>query len=446
MSKTPGNDRPTEPRRQRRPAARKRGRSGGQSVDSDARRQLHELQIHQVELEMQNQELRKVRTELDAALTRYTALYESAPVGYLTLDRHGTILQLNQAAATMLGGGHREWRQTRFDGYLAPGAWPAFSELLGKAAMQAGMRGGEAELQRPDGGVIFAQISVIYHPESESYLVAMGDVTARRDAFQRMRDAEQLAQKLLCQNRHLTRRMFEMLEDDRRQVVHEMHEELGRGFASIYHEIAMMLRLEHRMQPETRTIIRGITANLAEMQNDLRRILLRLRPTLLDVAGIGEAVREFMLQWKEQHPGIAGELSLEGDFEGIPDIVNLALFRVVQEALANVGKHSHAGRVSLRLTRNAGEVELVIDDNGEGFDTSKVSPGMGLLGMRERVLSLDGRFELVSQPGRGLRIEVQLPVGLTCHEDVRADPQPDARVGGDAGAAGAAGERGAESP
>lgn len=406
---------PTEKRPSRRSPARKAGqnrRAGRVRLDNDARKQLHSLQVHQVELEMQNKELRKVHEELDASLSRYTSLHDSAPVACLTLDKHGAILDLNREAGALLGGDHREWRQTRFDGYLAPGFWPAFSELLAAVSMEAGVRDCEAELQRPDGSTVCVQISANYQAKSQSYLLALVDITARREAFRRMQDAERLAQKLLCQNRHLTQRMFELLEDDRRQVVHEMHAELGRGFASIYHDIATMLRTEHHMQPETRDNIRNITASLAEMQNGLRRILLRLRPTLLDVAGIGEAVREFIVQWKEQNPGISFELALQGDFEGIPDAVNLALFRTAQEALMNVAKHAHAGRVLVRLSRAGGVVNLVIDDNGEGFDTAQVAPGVGLLGMRERIVSLGGQFELASQPGRGLRIDVYLPAGL----------------------------------
>src|SRR6185312_9444991 len=346
----------------RRPPARKVGaivrRHAGPGTD--ARKQLNSLQVHQVELEMQNTELRKMRAELDASLSRYTALYESAPVGYLTLDRDGSVQQLNQAAATLLGGSPREWRKTRFDAFLVPGARPVFNKLLAAAAEEHGACNGEAELQRPDASTVVAQISAIYHPQSESYLLALSDGTARHDAFKRLREAEHLAQKLLSQNRHLTRRMFEILEEDRRRIVHEMHNELGRRFATVYHEIAKVLQAEHHMTPDTRGNIRIITANLAEMQNGLRRILLRLRPGLLDLAGIGECLREFAANWREQNPGIACELTLEGD------------------------------------------VHLVIDDNGEGFDLESVTPGVGLLEMRERIVALDGQFEILSQPGRGV--------------------------------------------
>lgn len=406
---------PTEKRPLRLSPARKAGqnrRAGRARLDNDARKQLHSLQVHQVELEMQNEELRKVREELDASLSRYTALYESAPVGYLMLDKRGAILGLNQTAATLLGGDHREWRKSRFDGCLAPGFWPAFSGLLASVALTPGVGSCEAEIQRPDGSSMFAQISASYHAGSESYLLALVDVTARHEAVRRLHDTEQPAQDLLAQNRRLTRRMFELIEEDRRLVVQEMHKELERGFAAIYHEIAMMLRTEHRLPPETRGGIRGITAHLAEMQNGVHRIMLQLRPWLLDLAGIAECVREFVTNWKERHPDVACDLTLEGDLHGLPDPINMALYRVVQETMGNVVRHARAGRVSVRMSRSEGRVDLVIEDDGDGFDAAGVAPGMGLLGMRERVIALGGEFKLVSQPGRGTRIEVELPTCL----------------------------------
>jgi len=400
------------PQSSRSERGRARHAPGQLRLDAETLKKLHQLEVQQVELEMQNNELRGMREELDASLAGYTRLYESAPIGYLTLDRHGTVLQLNRQAAALLGGGGGERHKARFDSYLAPGFWPAFSELLAAVALEAGVRDCEAELQRPDGSTVCVQISANYQAKSQTYLLALMDITARREAFRRLHDAEQLAQKLLAQNRHLTRRMFELIEEDRRLVVQEMHKELERGFAAIYHEIAMMLRTEHRLPPEARAGIRGITADLAETQNGLHRIMLRLRPSLLDLAGIAECLREFMANWEELHPGVTCELKLEGNLHGLPDPINVALYRVVQEAMGNVARHARAGRVLVRMTRSEGSVELVIEDDGAGFDSGRVAPGMGMLGMRERVIALGGEFGLASQPGRGTRIEISLPSGL----------------------------------
>ncbi|HEY1991409.1 MAG TPA: ATP-binding protein [Gammaproteobacteria bacterium] len=402
---------------------------GRRRLDADSHRELSELQVQQLELETQNAELRKAREDLRASLTLYSALYESAPVSYLTLDLDGTILELNHHAAELLGSAPGRDRHLHLGTFLTPAQRRELHKFLITTRHAAAVQYCDIEMRRTDGSSIGVQVAASFQASTETYLVALTDMTVLRDAFQRLHDAEQLAQKLLTQNRNLTRRMFQLLEDDRRHIVEELHRELERGFSSMYQQVAVMLRTEHQLQPKTRASIRTITANLAEMQNGLRRIVLRLRPALLDVAGIGEAVREYVLLWKEQHPGIACELALAGDFEGIPDAVNVALFRVVQGALSNVVKHARASRVSVQLSRSADAVTLVIDDDGAGFDVATVAPGMGLLGMRERIIALDGQFELTTQAGRGLHIEVQLPAGAAVDDsDAGAGPHTEPRL------------------
>ena len=91
---------------------------------------------------------------------------------------------------------------------------------------------------------------------------------------------------------------------------------------------------------------------------------------------------------------------------------NTALFRVVQEALTNISKHSHATQVHLSLTETSQTVTLVLEDNGSGFDPSENTTGFGLQGMRERIEALGGRLWLCSQPGRGCQIQAEIPLRI----------------------------------
>jgi PAS domain S-box-containing protein len=404
---------PTKPQA-RRPVARKRAlvRLGtAKRPDADARRQLHALQVHQVELEMQNAELRKVRAELHASLTRYTALYEFAPVAYLTLTSTGAILELNQTAVGLLGGSEAGLRRQRLSSRVAAGSGAAFAAFLAGVFKDSLTRDYEFELQRPDGSSFWAQVSAVHQDINQTCLVAMIDITARRDTLRQTQEAERLAQILLRQNRDLTRRMFALLEEDRRNILREMHDELGASFRALNAETSVMIMSEQHLQPRTRAGIRAINAITAEMQNALRRILLRLRPTMLDSVGLAESLRELVLQWGERHRGIACEVALEGELSGLGETVDIALFRVVQEALTNVAKHGHAKRLSVRLARREAEVHLVIEDDGRGFDPVAAGPGMGIgmLGMRERIVALKGSFEFRSQPGHGVHIEARIP-------------------------------------
>jgi PAS domain S-box-containing protein len=399
----------------RRPAVGKRvpaRLSAAKRLDTDARRQLHALQVHQVELEMQNAELRKVRAELHASLTRYTALYEFAPVAYLTLAATGAILEINQTAIALLGGSEGGLRRQRLGSRVAAGSGAAFAAFLTGVFQGGPTQDYEFELQRPDGSRFWAQVSAVHQDINQTCLVAMIDVTGRRDTLHQTQEAERLAQTLLSQNRDLTRRMFALLEQDRRDILREIHDELGASFRALNAETSVMIMTEPHMQPRTRAGIRAINAITAEMQNALRRILLRLRPTMLDSVGLAESLRELVLQWGERHRGVACEIALEGELSGLGETVDIALFRVVQEALTNIAKHGRAKRLSVRLLRREAEVHLVIEDDGQGFDPAAAGPGMGMLGMRERVIALRGSFEFHSQPGHGVRIEARIPTPL----------------------------------
>jgi signal transduction histidine kinase len=105
----------------------------------------------------------------------------------------------------------------------------------------------------------------------------------------------------------------------------------------------------------------------------------------------------------------------------------VALFRVVQESLTNIAKHAQAHQVAVRVARDASEVRLSIEDDGDGFDVAAAMSGMGLLGMRERVIALDGRFEFESQDGKGTRIQATIPLSSPALDE--AEPVKEADPG-----------------
>lgn len=396
---------PTAGIRRRRGTSRRR-------LDGDAVKQLHELQVHQVELEMQNEELRRVRAELHASLTRYTALYEFAPAGHLTLSHDGSILEFNHAAAALLDQEKSGLAHQRLSSFVAQAALPAFNAYLEAVFEAAAPRECEIDLLLQDGTKLCVQMTAARQESTLTCLAVLIDITARRLMDRKLTDSQHLTQDLLQQNRQLTRRMFELLENDRRNIAREIHDELGQWLTAIQAATSAMIRTEHALQPTTRTSIRAINASTAEMHNVLRRILLRLRPTLLDTIGLTEGIRELVYQWSERHKEIRCQLAMEGDLAGLGDPVNITMFRVVQEALTNVAKHARATAVSIRLERGStgGEACLEIADDGRGFDAKDGPHGLGLLGMRERVIAVGGRFELTTRSPRGVHLEVRIPL------------------------------------
>ena len=156
----------------------------------DTRRLLHELEVHQVELEMQNEELHRAHETMEKVLERYTDLYDFAPVGYFTLDPNGVIRAVNLAGATLLGLDRSQLLGCRFESFIVANARPAFTALLKAVASHKAKESLELELQltpaidaKPP---IFVQIEAIASTTGEEYRLAAIDITKRRQAEQKL--------------------------------------------------------------------------------------------------------------------------------------------------------------------------------------------------------------------------------------------------------------------
>jgi signal transduction histidine kinase len=141
-----------------------------------------------------------------------------------------------------------------------------------------------------------------------------------------------------------------------------------------------------------------------------RRIAADLRPLLLDDLGLASAV-EWLVQSFIQRSGIACSLSVEEDME-LHEPYATAVFRILQEVLANVGKHARASHAAVDIARDADALVLRVSDDGRGFSLTepRKPESLGLMGLRERVRLLKGNMEIDSAPGRGTRISVRIPV------------------------------------
>jgi PAS domain S-box-containing protein len=236
------------------------------------------------------------------------------------------------------------------------------------------------------------------------------DVTA-------IREAEQRSQDLLRQNRLLTQRLFSLQESERRHLARELHDELGQWLTAIQAEAgAICTSSGAEMEPGIYASAQAIGNSATEVQGVIRRILRRLRPALLDELGLADSLHELATQWCKHHPKIVCDLELDGDFSGLGEPLTITLYRIVQEALTNIANHAQASHANVWLRRVPGEAAvpehllLTVQDNGKGLDPSLPHKGLGMLGMRERVIASGGEFMSHSEPGEGVCIEIRLPV------------------------------------
>lgn len=149
--------------------------------EADQQRLLHELEVHQIELEMQNEELREARVELESALARYTEMFEFAPIGYVTISIDGALHELNHAAARVLGGMRSKLLQRRFDSFVAPSHRPVFADLVQRVLDSEARETAELELLPADGAVVSVQLlaTLLARPEP-MILIAVQDVPLQK--------------------------------------------------------------------------------------------------------------------------------------------------------------------------------------------------------------------------------------------------------------------------
>ena len=233
------------------------------------------------------------------------------------------------------------------------------------------------------------------------------DVTERKES-------ELATQLLLDENTRLVRQMITLQENERAALARELHDELSQHLTAIR---AFAGAIQRHDAPDRRersqVFARAIDDSARDIYAVSHRLMEGLRPSVLDSAGIVEALASLLDGWGEQHPEIEWRASLDANLVCHGAQLRVAIYRIVQECLSNVARHASAQRLRIVLAGrqwpNGEMLRLVIRDDGVGMDVHKPHRGFGLLGIRERVLTLGGWFQITSGPVGGTRVRVILP-------------------------------------
>jgi two-component system sensor histidine kinase UhpB len=259
----------------------------------------------------------------------------------------------------------------------------------------------------PDGSVhwLFGRATIV-RDESGNAIRVHGtnlDITERKRAEEALREAADRLQQL-------SRRLLEVQEEERRQLSRELHDEFGQVIATI----TLLLHAAKGVAGEAaRPRLDECAALLRRAGEQVRSLALELRPTMLETVGLEQTLR-WLAEQHQQRTSMTTQVL--GHLNDVSGDLAIACFRVVQEALTNVVRHAQAQRVWIELKQSDSLLELVVRDDGVGFDvasTVEQAAGrghLGLLGMRERVQILGGSVEVHSQRGEGTRIRVSLPL------------------------------------
>lgn len=234
---------------------------------------------------------------------------------------------------------------------------------------------------------------------------------AKRELLLRIEAEQALAEKQQ-ELRELARRITDAQEAERRQIAHELHDDLGQTLNAIKIEaVGLRNRLpstENTGQREAAAIVDLID----QVYASVRRLLGRLRPVALDELGLYAALEHALAAWQNRMPSVRFELQGLAKLPTLAEPQALALYRVCQEAVTNALRHAAPGRIILGFAHDSdtGKLRLEIEDDGGGADPVALQHGLGLLGMRERIEGIGGTIEFATRPGAGFAIRVVIPV------------------------------------
>jgi PAS domain S-box-containing protein len=507
-----------------------------QLPQEDVLQLVHELQVHQIELEMQNEELRQAQEIITETGNRYADLYDFAPVGYVTLDPRGRIVEVNLTAAGLLGTPRDSLLQKPFILFVAAFDRQAFQAYLKRLPTGGPPQSSELEINPPQGPPAAVSLESLAMVKAGTqviqYRIAITDITRRRKAEDELRRSEKKFRRLfdkaplgyqsldengiirevnqawldilgysrqevigrwfgdflppdslemfpdgfaclkgagevcnlefemVCQDRSrisvsfygrvavdhsggfvrthcmfedvtarkraeeeivrqsgqlraLAARLAEVDETGRERLARELHDQVCQSLTALGLTLTL---LQTQMPRNAAAKLRGRMAEavalVEQIGETIRDVMAELRPPVLDDYGLLSALRWYAAEFSGK-TGIGVDVQGEEVVPRLAAPVELALFRIVQEAMTNVAKHARATGVVLTEAEDNGTVRLVIADNGVGFDPARRGqPGgrhlWGLMTMSERAAAAGGRCRIDSQAGQGTRVVVEL--------------------------------------
>lgn len=333
-------------------------------------------------------------------VAEYRAVFDSAPDGIVVVDHEGRIRDLNPRALEQFGYEREELIGEKIE-VLVPDRQKRFhreerrSYMKGPAARPMGV-GLELAGRRKDGATFPVEISLSPMESGERTFV----ISVVRDVTERQR------------LRAFGIGALRAAEEERQRIARELHDDTAQRLAAMLVRLRVAIREVDTAARER--LLEEIRSGVLETAESVRRIARGLRPPVLDEVGVVAAIRSHVEALRKAY-----EFEIEFDVDGAeprmtPD-VELALYRIVQEALANVVRHADASRARVEVRPGNERVVATIEDDGRGFriDAAAAPPsGLGLIGMRERARNAGGKLEIDSEPGGGTRVRVVLPARI----------------------------------
>ena len=427
-------------------------------VALNSRRRQYQVRDFLEEQHRKQCELEQARESLNRAKQFDDAVMENMGEGLYTVDNQGSLTFMNPAAEQLFGWTFGELRGRRMHDAVhykhADGSPFPAEECAGLKVLRLGktLIAHEDVFIRKDGtcfDVVYSSSPLREGGNITGVVVVFRDVTARKQAEEALRQAhEQLADrakqlqtlvdlrtaKLAKSNerlRHemdereaLRRKLLHAQEEERRRIARELHDQMGQNLTAL--NVGLKSLLDGQSRSGLGSRVQHLQELATQTARDLHRVAVELRPAALDDLGLVKAIRALIETWSTRY-------RIDVDFEagqykaaGVSSEIETILYRIIQEALNNVAKHSGATRVALVLRRTEEQVQAIIEDDGRGFDARRRSQSgngsgrLGLLGIQERLGIVGGDFKIESAPKRGATLFVRIPISKAHEKEKKA--------------------------
>jgi PAS domain S-box-containing protein len=334
-------------------------------------------------------------------------IFEVSPISSLITDGERTVFA-NPAFLHLLGASDLEQVKGKsvYEFFHPRSRAPIRKQITGALAGELGASVRTECLSRCDGSLLGVEVAIVALPNltdgaPSTVQLVLTDISRCERASE---DLLQSRQEL----RRLSGSLVDAREEERRHIARELHDELGQRLSALKMDLTSLGHELHGRASQQRQF--DMLKALDDTVAAVRHLAADLRPLMLDDLGLNAAI-EWLARESARRMGLEITVRLVEATPPLSHRVSTALYRMVQEALTNVGRHARASKVVIDLTQQDGELQLTVQDNGIGlpFLTTRSETSFGLLGMRERAILLGGRMSIGNPPGGGCLVTVSLP-------------------------------------
>lgn len=298
--------------------------------------------------------------------------------------------------------------------FFTPESWHRLKQGVEKALRTGAPYELDLEAIRVDGTKLWLT------SRGEAVVDSSGHPIYLRGTTQNITDRKRSEEALVS----MSGRLITAHEDERTRIARELHDDLSQRMAVLQIGLEQFKQGAQGISSTAQQQLLTIAETAREVSSDIHDLSYQLHPARLELLGLVASLKGFCREFSEQHK-LAVQF-VPGRIEGrFPKDVTLCLYRITQEALQNVVKHSGAAEAEVELSRHSDEIVLCISDSGRGFDVESVKgvAGLGLISMRERLRLVRGHLSIESEPSRGTRIRVRIPeIAMAPKEDSSAHP------------------------